>query len=148
MKLLLVSPEDSSGWSAYHKIRREVLWESRGRTNYRDDHPDECAPDHYPMLFFVNDRPVGVLRVDIDSERKEGIFRRVAITVNEQRQGYGKKMMNAAEDFAVKIGCNRFVSYVARDAAPFYEKLGYRFAPSADDDPINPRMTKEEIRAS
>lgn len=139
-----VSPDRPIHCQAYHRIRREVLWEARGRTDYQEDHPDEWAEGHFPMLFFVDGIPVGVVRIDLDDKLQEAIFRRVAIATPEQRKGFGRKLMEAAETFASERGFQWLVANVAIDAIPFYEKLGYVLDRDslATTDPKNPRMTK------
>jgi GNAT superfamily N-acetyltransferase len=140
-----VSPSDPEGWQAYHLIRRKVLGEIRGRYDYQENHPDEVADGHYPMVFCVDGRPVGVVRIDLKEEIQEAIFRRVAIVTSEQRRGFGRKLMEAAESFALERGYLKLVANVATDAIPFYEKIGYNFDPdtAGTTDPNNPRMIKE-----
>lgn len=126
-------------------IRRKVLWEARGRDDYQENHPDEMADGHYPMIFCVDGSPVGVVRIDLKEAGQEAIFRRVAITTLEQRKGFGTKLMKAAERFALERGYQKLVAHVAIDAIPFYEKIGYTFDPdtSATTDPDNPRMIRK-----
>jgi GNAT superfamily N-acetyltransferase len=110
-----------------------VPWEAR-----------ELKAVYNPLLLFVGEKAVGVVRVDVRQETKEAIFRRVAIRTEEQRRGYGTVLMGLAEDFAAEHGCVRFVAYVAPDAMPFYTRLGYRLDPgSLEHDVPNPRMVKE-----
>jgi hypothetical protein len=47
----LVEPHSDADWSAYHDIRRRILFEKRGEYDVYDaDRPDERAPGHYPQL--------------------------------------------------------------------------------------------------
>ena len=145
--LRIAKPENDRDWSAYHAIRRSILWEARGLKSYRADHPDELAPGHYPMIFLVDDEPIGVVRVDLRPEKSEAVFRRVAIKASHQRKGYGRRLMSEAEDFARAAGCKTFIANVALDAVPFYSKLGYNFDPeSPENNPHNPRMKKDGRR--
>jgi GNAT superfamily N-acetyltransferase len=123
------------------------LWDARGRKDYQENHPDETASDHYPMVYAMEGRPVGVLRVDIDRKKREAIFRRVAIIFDLQRQGIGRQMMRAAEEFAVNEGCEHFAAEVATDAIPFWSKLGYTIDGASDTASPNPRMKKEANKA-
>lgn len=143
-----VNPSNSEGWQAYHMIRREVLWEARGRNDYQANHPDETADGHHPMVLFVDDSPVGVVRIDLEEKIQEAIFRRVAITTSEQRKGFGRKLMESAEEFALLRGYQKLVANVAPDAILFYVKIGYilDLDPSATTDPKNPRMIKMRSR--
>ena len=131
-------------WRDYHDLRRIVLFESRGRYGvYDDTHPDEHAPGNYPMLLYQGDVAVGAIRIDLLPDHETGIFRRVAIQKDWQRQGLGRTLMEQAEAFALSHGCPIFVANVARDAIGFYLKLGYQFDEGSDAlNQENPRMTK------
>jgi GNAT superfamily N-acetyltransferase len=120
----LVSPADSDTWQAYHDIRRVVLFEARGRVGvYDEHHPDDSTPGHYPKLLLHDQKPVGVIRIDI--HRHTAILRRVAIRAEAQRKGHGRVMLSLAQDFAANRGCRRLTSSVAPDAVGFYEKCGF-----------------------
>lgn len=141
----LTRPSNESEWNTYHAIRREVLWEARGLKGvYNPDHPDERLPSNHPLLFFVDEKAVGVVRVDLRKESGEAIFRRVAIRTEDQRRGYGTVLMERAEAFAIEHGCVKFIANVALDAIQFYTKLGYRLdLESSEQDAHHRRMVKE-----
>jgi hypothetical protein len=54
----LVDVENEADWQAYHGIRRKVLWEARGRSNYDDRQPDEYRSNHYPLLLKLGERNI------------------------------------------------------------------------------------------
>lgn len=138
-----VTPKDADGWHTYHELRRSVLWEGGKRFSYRSDHPDETAPGNYSMLFLVSGTPVGVVRIDLKKQKKQVIFRRMAISIPERRKGYGTLLIRVAEDFARKHGCDFFIVDVTPDELPFYRQVGYSVdSGSAEYDPFNPRMTR------
>ena len=86
----LKSPETTEEWRAYHRIREEVLCEARGRFGvYNPNHPDEYSEGKFPNILVVDGEAVGVVRIDLDKESGEAIFRRVAIIEREQRKGLG-----------------------------------------------------------
>jgi GNAT superfamily N-acetyltransferase len=142
--LQLTTPRNNAEWHSFHSIREQVLWIARGRIGeYNRNHADDRKKGNYPKLLVLNNVPIGVMRIDFDEEAHEAIFRRVAITEGEQRKGYGRKLMEMGERFAIGKGCSLFVANVALDAVPFYKKLGYAFEDgSSEDDPKNPRMFK------
>jgi hypothetical protein len=48
-ELRVVKTEDD--WTAYHRIRREELFEARGWYGvYDSNYPDERLPNHFPLL--------------------------------------------------------------------------------------------------
>jgi GNAT superfamily N-acetyltransferase len=120
----LRAPSSDSEWTAYHAIRRIVLFERRGRFGVYDAaHPDESRPGHYPLLLLYNREPIGTIRVDIADD--EALFRRVAIREDVQRQGHGRKMLELAEGFVRAQDRNRIRSHVDPNAVEFYERCGF-----------------------
>src|SRR5262245_27494825 len=112
-------------WGAYHSIREQVLWDARGNIgSYDRHHPDEFAPGHCPLLLLRDGDPVAVVRIDLDPPA--AWFRRVAVREDVQRQGYGRRRLELAQEFAVAQGCTYLCSNVAPDAVEFYRKLGFR----------------------
>jgi len=124
------APRTDSEWAAYHAIRRHVLFELRGDgAAYNQNHPDEHRAGHFPFLLWVDGVPVGVIRVDIDGAI--ATFRRVAIRNDVQGQGFGRRLLQAAEDFARDRGCVRIDSHIDPGAIGFYERCGFARADSA-----------------
>jgi GNAT superfamily N-acetyltransferase len=120
----LVDVENEADWQAYHAIRRKVLWEARGRSNYDERQPDEYRSSHFPLLFKLDERNLGTVRLD-DFGTGMGAVRLVAIVSDGQRRGYGRKLMELMEGRALAMGLRRLVMNAAADAVGFYEKLGW-----------------------
>ena len=117
-------PANDADWTAYHAIRRRVLFELRGKgAAYNANHPDEHAANHHPLIYWTPHGPVGVIRVDVESA--VAIFRLVAIREDVQRRGYGRRMLGAAEHFAQAQGCTGAESHVFPGAVGFYERCGF-----------------------
>src|SRR5262245_12514182 len=124
MQVKLRTPATDEDWRAYHAIRRRILFELRGNGDaYDAAHPDEHRPGNYPFLLWDGDVPIGVIRIDIDGAR--ATFRRVAIREDRQRCGYGRRLLQAAEQFARRQLCMRIESYVDSGAIQFYERCGF-----------------------
>lgn len=123
---ILVPVETPTQWRVYHDMRRRILWEARGKSDYREDHPDEHKPCNHPMLLLSGGRPIGVVRVDLDQATGQATMRRVAILESEQRRGHGRALVRLVEIFASQQGCRRVVVASAGDATGFYRKCGYR----------------------
>jgi GNAT superfamily N-acetyltransferase len=120
----LLSPTAAAEWSAYHAIRRQVLFEARGRFGvYDETHPDERAFGNHPKLLLFEGEPVGVVRIDIVGSR--ATFRRVAVRSQAQRSGHGRMLLLLAEDFARAQHCHDVDSHVAADAIEFWRKCGF-----------------------
>lgn len=115
-------PETPEDWEAYHHIRQEVLLEARKDAM---EEADEHAPGHHPMLLWLDRKPVGSIRIDIDSAGRAGL-RMVAVDPDLQKRGCGRALLCLAEDFARRQGCTRAVLYATPDAVGFYAKAGYQ----------------------
>lgn len=123
-KYELKTPESTAEWTAYHDIRRKVLFENRGQFGvYNAEHPDEKFSGNYPLMLLLNGETIGVIRIDIRGS--QALFRRVAIREYLQRKGHGRKLLALAESFAERHGCDHIGSDVAPDAVGFYERCGY-----------------------
>ena len=137
----LRAPVTEEDWLAYHAIRRHVLFELRGSTAYNPAHPDEHRPGNYPFLLWDGDVAIGVIRVDIDGTR--AIFRRVAIREDRQRCGYGRRLLETAEQFARRQLCTHIESHVDSGAIVFYERCGFVRVSDNDDRKSTLLMTKQ-----
>ena len=138
----LVEPQSDADWSAYHDIRRRILFERRGAYGVYDaNRADEHAPGHYPKLLVRSSRYLGAVRIDVAGAT--AYLRRVAIDEPYQRQGLGRALLALAEEFARAQAVTRVESSVARDAVPFYLKCGYRLVGLGDADAAHPQMYKD-----
>jgi len=125
MNLQVKLVESDEEWESYHAIREQVLWNARGRAgSYDRDHPEERKPGHYPLILLRDGEPVGAVRVDV--ELPLAWFRLVAVREDEQRRGYGRYLLESAEQFAVAQGGNCLRSNVDHKALGFYLKLGFQ----------------------
>ena len=121
----LVAVAGENEWRDYHAIRREVLWEARGRTGYNDNHSDEYLPANHPLLLKLGGRAIGTTRLD-DFGNGTGVVRLVAIVAYLQRRGHGRKLAELVEPYARNRGMTRLFINAAPDAVGYYEKLGWR----------------------
>jgi N-acetylglutamate synthase-like GNAT family acetyltransferase len=120
----LIKVTASNHWQAYHNIRRKVLWENRGKTNYDDKHPDEHLPNHHPLLLLLNDEPIGTTRLD-DLKNGIGVVRLVAISDDFQKSGHGRQLSLLVEDFARALGIKTLYVNAAPEALGFYKKMDW-----------------------
>jgi GNAT superfamily N-acetyltransferase len=126
---LLVPVVTSEQWSAYHAIRRKVLFEDRGHFGaYDPNHPDDRKAQNHPVILTRDGLPVGAMRIDFVPEKTLAIMRTVAVTTDKQRRGYGRIMLSLAERYARQNGCTATVVFSADDAVGFYAKCGYELA--------------------
>lgn len=120
----LALAKTASDQSAYHRLRRTVLFENRGRFDYIPDGPEELREQNLSLLFKLDGQPIGTTRLDQRSGGR-AIVRLVAIAPDFQRQGHGAAMMAHLENLARSLGIGELLVHSALDAVGFYQKLGF-----------------------
>lgn len=120
----LVRVGSPQAWTAFHAIRRKILWDNRGRTGYDNKHPQDYDPQNHALMLTVDDVPTGVLRLD-RLRADAGIVRLVAIREEVQGQGYGRVMAQLTETYALQLGYQTLYVNAAPDAIGYYEKTGW-----------------------
>lgn len=116
---------DPADWVAYHAIRRQELFEAKGRHGiYDPNRPDERLPGMHPYLLKLDGSPLGTTRLDI---RDDGtaIVRMVAITSPEQRKGHGRVLSRMVEERARSFGAATLFVNAAPTALGFYDATGW-----------------------
>ena len=137
-------PATSAEWESYHRIRREVLFEARGRLNIYDPNlPDEHSEGRISLLLFHHGRPIGTVRLDLLSDGSM-ITRLVAVEAAEQRRGHGRELLRLAEQRAITAGARRMAVNAHVDAETFYAKSGYRR--ESWDDPWDGRADVDDVQ--
>ncbi|MBN2663879.1 MAG: GNAT family N-acetyltransferase [Bacteroidales bacterium] len=80
--------------------------------------------DQFHIAAFEGDKIVGILILKpLDKNTLK--MRQVAVNVNLQGKGIGRKMVEFSEKFAVEKGFSYFELNARKEAIPFYEKLNY-----------------------
>ncbi|MDO8518444.1 MAG: GNAT family N-acetyltransferase [bacterium] len=116
------TPED---WEVYHSIRRQELFEAKGRIGIYDaNRPEERAYGNFPLLLKLGGQGVGTTRLDV---RPDGIaiIRLVAITKDQQGAGHGRVLADMVENLAREKGVKKLLVNANPNAVGYYEKLGY-----------------------
>ncbi len=117
-------PANDEEWRAFHKIRRKVLFEGRGKLEtYVANHPDDSKPGNHPLVLLHQGAIIGVSRIDISGP--VAWLRRLAIQKDSQGLGHGRVLVRLAEAFARSKGCTETRCNAAVDAVGFYERCGY-----------------------
>ena len=124
MRYDLVKVTAENDWRDYHAIRRQALWDARGRSGYDENHADEHLICNHPLLLKFDGRPIGTTRID-DLGNGTAVVRLVAIAVDMQRQGHGRVLSALVELSARRLGIDTLFVNAAADAVGFYEKMGW-----------------------
>jgi N-acetylglutamate synthase-like GNAT family acetyltransferase len=112
-------------WHEYHSIRRKVLWEHRGLSNYDENHADEYNPSNHALLLRFNGRAIGTVRLD-DFGNGTGAVRLVAIAPEFQGQGHGRALSDFIENYARRLGIQSLYVNAAPEAVGYYQRLGWK----------------------
>ncbi|SCX32331.1 putative acetyltransferase [Agrobacterium sp. DSM 25558] len=120
----LVLVESAADQSAYHRIRRTVLFEARGRFDYIPDEAEEIKEQNLSLIFKLDGQAIGTVRLDQKSDGR-AIVRLVAIAPEFQNRGHGRALMTLLGRLALSLGVNELLVHSAPDAAGFYQKLGF-----------------------
>ena len=125
MSHTLAPPVTGADWQAFHDIREAILWTARGKSGYDSRHADDFdVPQNTPLLLKVEERPVGVVRMD-ELGGGTGCVRLVAVAAAEQGKGYGSILSRLWEERARMRGLHTLVVNAAPEAVGFYERLGW-----------------------
>jgi N-acetylglutamate synthase-like GNAT family acetyltransferase len=123
-------------WASYHRIRRTVLFEVRGRFGvYDSNHPDDRYHEHHPLVLAFRGEIVGAVRLDCAGSGS-GIVRQVAIDVPAQGAGHGRMMLSLLEQRALNMGIAVLEVNSARESVGFYQRLGFQLIDDARESPL------------
>jgi N-acetylglutamate synthase-like GNAT family acetyltransferase len=121
----LIDVETGADWVAYHSIRRQELFESRGRYGIYDEHyPGDHGPGMFHLLLKLDGEPIGTARLDI-RDNGTAVFRLVAITHTQQHRGHGRVMGGMIEERARQSGTHTLFVNAAQEAHGFYRATGW-----------------------
>ncbi|OYX09583.1 MAG: hypothetical protein B7Z15_14150 [Rhizobiales bacterium 32-66-8] len=121
----LIDVTEPADWDAYHAIRRQELFEARGRHGIYDaNHPHDRAPNAHAYLLKLDGMPIGTTRLDVRADGT-AIFRLVAITAAEQGSGHGRVLGAMVEEQARAFGVRTLLVNAAATAVGYYERTGW-----------------------
>lgn len=97
---------------------------------------------HY-ILLHEGEQGVGTARVNLTNDGY-GKIERVAVIPTYQGKGWGKKVIEAAEEWIKEAGYFKVVITSQLKAATFYEKLGYTIQPDSQTEGAIPTVYTEK----
>jgi N-acetylglutamate synthase-like GNAT family acetyltransferase len=122
----LVRVSTEGDWREYHAVRRMVLWEGRGRSDYDDRQADEYLLSDHPLLLRLDGRPIGTTRLD-DFGNGSRAVRLVAISTDMQGKGHGRVLSALVDDYARHLGLTLLFVNALPEAIGYYQKMGWEF---------------------
>ena len=122
MKIEIRSPKTESEWEAYYDLRYRILRAPLNKPRGSERNDKDAAGFHFAL--FEEDSIKAIARLDQASEKIAQV-RFVAVEDNSQGSGFGRLIMEATEDFAMKRGDTKMVLHARDYAVDFYLKLNY-----------------------
>lgn len=123
--------QSSADRENYHRIRIKEIHERycQGCT-YDINDPEEQEVNNFPLVFrqLESDTIIGTIRIDL-LPHNEASFRWIAIDTPYQRQGFGLKMLQAAERFVRERKRTAIRIPATSQSLPFAHHLGFTQEP-------------------
>lgn len=117
------NPRTETEWEAYYDLRYRILRQPWNQPRSSSITPEDKNAVHFAL--FENHTLKAVARVDLIENGKKIQVRFVAVETGAQGKGYGKKIMNAVEQFATENNSSGIILEARENAVPFYLSLGY-----------------------
>jgi predicted GNAT family N-acyltransferase len=115
-------PKTEQEWESYYDLRYRILREPLGKERGSERNDGDENGIHFSL--YENEQLIAVARMDqVDETTCQARF--VAVESNLQGKGYGREIMSALENKAVRLGYKTLILHARDYALPFYEKLGY-----------------------
>lgn len=103
------------------KVRYQVFVEEQQvPEKVEKDGKDELA-SHF--VLYDEEKPIGAGRLRVTGT--VGKVERVCVLSSYRKQGFGKQIIAAMEQYAPHLGVTALVLHAQSHAVPFYKKLGY-----------------------
>lgn len=118
-------------YKAYDYVRTDAFCMGQNIPIELEFSHDEKEEDLQAVLLVENHKPVAGCRIAFLDE-KTGKIERVCVVREKQKGGYGRILIQEAENWLKEYGINHIVISSQDRAAGFYEKLGYQLNPDAD----------------
>lgn len=117
------TPQTEAEWEAYYDLRYRILREPLGKERGSERNDGDASGIHFAL--YDDGQLLGIARLDqVDETTCQVRF--VAVEMDLQGKGIGKKLMEAVERRGAAEGYSRLMLHARDYALPFYEKLGYR----------------------
>lgn len=128
---LIVQALTPAEWSAYHRIRKEQIFDGIGLI-YDPQHPTITAPDHYHFVMSIGTKIVGVAQVQLLDETRAAL-RPFAIDAPYQNQGLGTWFLKQIERWVSHQNRTLIQLHADPKALNFYKRAGYKTMPFPEE---------------
>lgn len=123
-------------------IRKTVFMDEQGFCDEFDE-TDQCAKH---IIIFDGEIPVGTCRFFKDTEKEAYLIGRIAVLKQYRGKNFGAELLKIAEAQIKRHGGRQILLHAQKQAAPFYNKQGYRTFGDPDFDEGCPHVwMKKEL---
>lgn len=130
-------------YKAYDYLRTDTFCCGQGIPVEFEFAHDEAKESLLAVVLIEDHKPVAGCRITYPGE-KIGKIERVCVAREQQKSGYGRMLIEAAEKWLLENNVNHIVINSQDRAAGFYQKLGYVLNPDVDPHIYEPHRTKTE----
>ncbi len=125
-KLEMKQVETKADWETYHNIRETEIFRAHfgPEFEYDREHKDEHKPKNHPMVFTLEDKIIGVVRLDHLTKTRLAM-RVFGFDKTVQGQGHGTAALGLIENYALEAGFKSIVLNAHESAIKFYEKSSF-----------------------
>lgn len=112
----------SPDYAEVFELREEILRKPLGMSLKNED----LSRDHTDVIFTgkVDGKIIACLMLHHkDADRLQ--LRQMAVYTQWQGSGYGRKLVQAAEEFGKQKGYKKMILHARKEATGFYESMGY-----------------------
>ena len=116
------SPQTEKEWEDYYDLRYRILREPLGQPRGSERNEGDLTGIH--LALYENGVVQAITRLD-QPEEKVSQVRFVAVDENLRGKGYGRLIMEAAEQKSQELGNDKMILHARDYALDFYLKIGY-----------------------
>jgi N-acetylglutamate synthase-like GNAT family acetyltransferase len=123
--IVIKRPATKDDFKAYYALRYHVERESGGHPKGTEKDDFEPISIHFMAVDLQTGEVVGVARL-FEKDPGEGQISHLAVHEDWERQGIGRKLVEAVEAEAHNLGYKRLGGMAHQSTTGFFEKLGFR----------------------
>lgn len=117
------SPQTEQEWEAYYDLRYRILREPLNQPRGSERNDGDATGIHLALY------EAGILKAITRLDQPKATIsqvRFVAVDSNTQGKGYGRLIMEAAENCSMETGNHKMILHARDYALDFYLKIGYK----------------------
>lgn len=116
------SPQNEQEWEAYYDLRYRILREPLNKPRGSERNDGDVTGIH--LALYDEGTLKAITRLD-QPEATISQVRFVAVDSNTRGKGYGRLIMEAAENRSMEMGNHKMILHARDYALDFYLKIGY-----------------------